>query len=469
MRNHQGTVWLGTALLIGALGLPAQSALATDGPAPGPGARTVAGDSTAVGGRTAAPVPEPRAAAEAEEVITFSEFPEDTAVTRQYKQRGIVFSGGGGGTPSITTDTASPTTPVLSGSPRFQGAVEGRFVKMDGTGRTVTRFSLDVGYIDNPGSVSVIVHDLKGKELTRKPADRNGIVRIAVTGKGIASFRVQQTSPEGSGFAVDNVRFPRPTVLAALGDSFSSGEANPPYVAGTDIDGKGCHRSLKAWPVTLGKNNKAVDSVEHFACSGALTTALTQEFKKEIPQLTALGRLTGAKEPRVVTLSLGGNDVGFSTILESCFVPGGTCLGKGGAVENGEKELLRLSGTLKGHYESIQKKAPNATVVVVGYPRLFPATDEEEDCSWLSNKERIALNALGTKLDFVLAARAKQAGVEYVSVQETMSGHELCTVNESWFWPVGLTGGQQRAHPLEKGQKAIEAKVRKHIDTLLKS
>ncbi|GLF93083.1 SGNH/GDSL hydrolase family protein [Streptomyces yaizuensis] len=463
MRIHRRTAWLGTALLIGALATP--MARAVDAPDARGAVSTAAGP---LPGKAAARVT-PAAPAAGEQLITFSEFPVDTAITRQYRPRGVVFSGtGGGGTPFISPDGANPTAPALSGSPRFQGGIRGDFVKVGGAPRTVGTFSLDVGYIDDPDSVAVTAHDAKGKQLARKLADRRGMVRITLTAKGITSFRVQQVAGESAGFAVDNLRYPRPELLAALGDSYSSGEANPPYVKGTDVKGKGCHRSQKAWPVLLGKNNTAVSRVKHLACSGARTTALTQSYNGEIPQLTALGRLTGKDEPAVVTVTLGGNDVGFGTVLEACYVFWGKCLGRDGAVAKAEKELATLGGRLKNHYLSIQRKAPNATMVVVGYPRLFPATDREENCAWLSNDERKALNALGTKVDGVLAARAKEAGLAYVTVQETTAGHELCTRNESWFFPVGLTGGQQRAHPVLKGQQAIEAKVRRHIDTLLK-
>ena len=60
-----------------------------------------------------------------ENTITFSEFSSGTKITDQYADRGIIFKGD---SPFITSDGANPTSPVLSGSPRFNGAIEGHFV-----------------------------------------------------------------------------------------------------------------------------------------------------------------------------------------------------------------------------------------------------------------------------------------------------------------------------------------------------
>ena len=58
--------------------------------------------------------------------ITFSEFPVGTHISTQYADLGIYF---GGDDPYIETDVISnPTSPVLSGTPIFTGAIEGRFI-----------------------------------------------------------------------------------------------------------------------------------------------------------------------------------------------------------------------------------------------------------------------------------------------------------------------------------------------------
>ena len=147
------------------------------------------------------------AATVATETLTFSEFPEDTPIATQYRPRGVDF---GGDNPFITGDSAHVTTPVLSGSPRFSGAINGTFVLPDGQAGFVSNFSLDVGYIDDPGSVEVLVYDGDGVVIKQVAADSLGIVNIEVTAQGIAGFRVQRISAESAGFSIDNVSFSTP-------------------------------------------------------------------------------------------------------------------------------------------------------------------------------------------------------------------------------------------------------------------
>jgi RHS repeat-associated protein len=144
------------------------------------------------------------AAASVIDTITFSELPVGVPVSTQYQGAGIIF---GGDNPFISTDGSNPTSPVLSGTPQFQGAINGAFVQPDGTPRTVSGFTVDVGYIDNPGSTEVVAYDVNGAVLETVPVNGFGIVTITVSHAGIRSFRVQITSVESAGFAIDNLSF----------------------------------------------------------------------------------------------------------------------------------------------------------------------------------------------------------------------------------------------------------------------
>src|SRR5437763_5750077 len=77
----------------------------------------------------------------------------------------------------------------------------------------------------------------------------------------------------------------------ALGDSYASGEANPPFDKGTAVPGRGgddCHRSSKAYPRVLKVNNRL--NVVHKACSGAVTQDILDHarFPSEPPQVSWL-------------------------------------------------------------------------------------------------------------------------------------------------------------------------------------
>jgi RHS repeat-associated protein len=139
--------------------------------------------------------------------ITFSEFPDGSPITNQYQPNGIDFSGD---SPFIADDGSNPTSPVLSGTPRFFGTITGTFVQPDGTPRTVGNFSLDVGFIDTSGSTEVIAYDSSGNAIDTVPIEDTGIVNVSISVPGIASFSVQAVdpgNPDSSGFAIDNVAF----------------------------------------------------------------------------------------------------------------------------------------------------------------------------------------------------------------------------------------------------------------------
>jgi lysophospholipase L1-like esterase len=101
-----------------------------------------------------------------------------------------------------------------------------------------------------------------------------------------------------------------------MGHSYSSGEANPPFDSGTDVGGNTCHRSTAAWPQVLGRSNTSqLNLVAHIACSGTTKSALTGWFKGEAPQIDQLARTPGSD---VITVTFGGNDLGFANIIAVC-------------------------------------------------------------------------------------------------------------------------------------------------------
>ncbi len=76
-----------------------------------------------------------------------------------------------------------------------------------------------------------------------------------------------------------------------------------------------------------------------------------------------------------MTITVGGNDVGFRSVISQCALPGwlGTCAA---TIQAGLDTLHSvLSGRLGNVYQEVKKRAPGATVVVTGYPLLFNGTD----------------------------------------------------------------------------------------------
>lgn len=137
--------------------------------------------------------------------ITFSEYPVDTQISTQYRDVGIFFGGSG---PVIRTDEANPTSPVLSGTPTFEGDITGSFVE-PGTDRptVVQSFTFDAGYFDEFGSTRIEWFDPDGKKLGQRINSELGIERFTFEGGNIANWRIAIVENEPNGFAIDNVSF----------------------------------------------------------------------------------------------------------------------------------------------------------------------------------------------------------------------------------------------------------------------
>lgn len=138
--------------------------------------------------------------------ITFSEYPIGTAISNQYANRGILF---GGDNPFIWTDSSNPTSPVLSGSPRYRGDIEGKFVNPnDGTTPVIVEaFSFDAGYFNEFAGTRIEWFDPYGIKLGQRTNFQFGIERFTVTGGNIASWRISIIETEPFGYAIDNVSF----------------------------------------------------------------------------------------------------------------------------------------------------------------------------------------------------------------------------------------------------------------------
>jgi lysophospholipase L1-like esterase len=217
----------------------------------------------------------------------------------------------------------------------------------------------------------------------------------------------------------------------ALGDSYSSGVGTRSYLA----DGTSCQRSAYAFPSLIAAARGY--ALNFRACSGAKVADVTST------QLSALSASTA-----YVTISVGGNDAGFTSVLTTCAQPGwlSDC---SGAISKARSYISNtLPGSLTTLYAAIRSKAPNARVVVVGYPRLFNG----EDCNaltWFSPSEESSLNATADLLDSKLAAAASAQGFAFAGPTSAFVGHAVCGSPE---WLNGLSNPVSESyHPNRTG------------------
>jgi lysophospholipase L1-like esterase len=158
----------------------------------------------------------------------------------------------------------------------------------------------------------------------------------------------------------------QPKKWVAMGDSYSSGEGNAPFDNGTATSTDECHRSPNAW-ARLAASAGGYQML-HIACSGAVLDDVKYGKSTEKSQIDQLGSLPGGAAS-LVTITIGGNDMGFSTILGSCrfYV---ACLTN---LPSNQATADNISSRLVSDLiPKIKAKAPNAKIVLVGYPRLFP-------------------------------------------------------------------------------------------------
>ena len=205
----------------------------------------------------------------------------------------------------------------------------------------------------------------------------------------------------------------------ALGDSYSSG------VGTTSNYLNSCDQSTAAYP-ELYANNVGVSSFSFQACSGATAPDI------ESSQLGALNSGT-----TLISLTDGGNDVGFSTVMEDCVLySDSTCQSAIATAEN--KAETQLPGILATLYSDIRADAPNAHVVVLGDPEFYDLA--VTDCVGLSQSDHVALDNAADILDNVVSTAVSHYGnFTFSDVRNGFKGHELCDSTEwlhSLAWPV---------------------------------
>jgi lysophospholipase L1-like esterase len=219
----------------------------------------------------------------------------------------------------------------------------------------------------------------------------------------------------------------------ALGDSYSSGVGAGGY---TSASGS-CDQSINAYP-QLWANANAPASFANETCSGATTSSVISS------QLGALNSGT-----TLVSITVGGNDVGFSSVMETCVLEStSSCVS---AVDNAESEVAsQLPGELNNVLGDIKADAPSARVVVLDYPQLYDLS-KSSSCIGLSTTDRTALNQGASELDSAVQAAAGRYGDVFADVQGQFTGHQICD-GPSWLHSVNFLDLDESYHPTGNGQ-----------------
>ncbi|MGN9839431.1 SGNH/GDSL hydrolase family protein [Nonomuraea sp. H19] len=217
----------------------------------------------------------------------------------------------------------------------------------------------------------------------------------------------------------------------ALGDSYSSGEGvyeldGQPVNDGADR----CHRATGSYVPLVAKSYHFGGGTAFYACSGATTSQILSGQYGQRPQITRVDRSAS-----LVTLSIGGNDAGFTEVLTGCIVklPGSTaCVEQDAAVT---RRIDELRPNLTKVLRELRVRAPDARIIVLGYPRPFPQEPTQSvdnlsaaDQRWLNGMTRRLNDTVGAvvaEFDRAIAAFGGPGSVEYVDAYEAFTGHEV--------------------------------------------
>lgn len=227
---------------------------------------------------------------------------------------------------------------------------------------------------------------------------------------------------------------PPPVRYVALGDSYSAGTGAGPYSPA----GRSCERSANAYPQLWASLHTPASFVS-VACAGATTATVLDR------QLSALDART-----TLVSLTIGGNDVGFSHVMETCVLEWDSACQA--AVTTAEKSI---STTLPGHLDSvlraIRARAPLARIVLLGYPDLYDLT-RSAGCLGIGTTKRTALNHGADVLDQALSAAAARNHAVFADVRTDFAGHQICDGRTGYLnaitWPLDTS-----YHPTAAGQR----------------
>lgn len=310
---------------------------------------------------------------------------------------------------------------------------------------------------------------------------KNGWVSLgAFSFAGVPQVSLTSTASDGTGsedVAWDAVAFqplsakPK-SVVVALGDSFSSGEGSSAtdgsdFYPETDVDGAdpvwrdACHRSRLSWSrkavlkdstSTIGARADAFDPALDFAflaCSGAETQNLLPTAggaknafglgaEQQFHEFTQLDRGFLSPDTTLVTLSIGGNDARFGDVMAHCITANllGLCQN---TVLPGDSEVLSsaepkiISGKVRPSVlttvQQVHKLAPNAKIVLMGYPELVA---KDKACITLLDPSEAAwIDSMSVFMNQQLAGVAADAtksgaAVTFADPVSTFAGKGAC-------------------------------------------
>jgi lysophospholipase L1-like esterase len=244
----------------------------------------------------------------------------------------------------------------------------------------------------------------------------------------------------------------------ALGDSYTAAPGVPQTETKT-----GCFRSTGNYAHLVA--DQLGSTVVDVSCSGATTLDLVggQRSGEQVqpPQLAALSADTS-----LVTLGIGGNDFGlFQALISDCAQlatadpQGSPCRDRMQTLGERQDLLVEKVANIRARVttsiKAIHKRAPNADVVLVGYPQPVPAKGSCQILP-LAKGDYGYVRSIVVDLNRALRAAAGHGRARFVDVLAASEGHDVCAGTDAWV--NGSTTDLTRAiayHPFAVEQQAV--------------
>jgi lysophospholipase L1-like esterase len=287
-----------------------------------------------------------------------------------------------------------------------------------------------------------------------------------------------------------------------LGDSYASGQGAWNYLSGTDTAINKCHLSSHSYPLRL--NGDIYSNGGHsVSCSGARITDIinqSPEYAGQVndhhsaksreaddsevgilhdflPGYIAQNNFVTTYQPKVVTVQIGGNDIGFKDFLLRCVSPlssvkpptpnPSNCFSSYEDRLEIEQTITRNYSKWVSLYKELHRAAPASHIYAIGYPQIIASSGSCGFNVRLSSYEAGFARELVTYLNSVIQKAATAGGVQYVDITDALVGHELCAGQSAQPAMNGITAGsdtygilgQESFHPTAFGHDLIEQSI----------
>lgn len=346
--------------------------------------------------------------------------------------------------------------------------------------------------------------------LSSQVSNISALRHLRFVNRGLLSFEVSSSTNGQSGIyqlaprsSIDSM-----TDYIGLGDSYTSGEGAFDYRDGTDTEENSCHLSIHSYPMLLVKDLFTSSGGHSVACSGARihdignssgtykgqtsnslslnelvqgnASLLESVESNYIPGYVAQQRFVKRWQPKTVTVSIGGNDIGFGEILKQCVMPKVSRHHSDSVCFNTYEDRVEVKNLIDrtiprwtALFKQLRSESSTTQFYAIGYPDVI---DDTGSCAINVNLNKSELEFAKELLVYLnqgIQKAANSASVSYVDITQALVGHRLCETKSHNVAVNGLTTGRdtfifgsESYHPNALGHQLVEQEILQKTNNL---